>query len=212
MREASSQPAFVRAAVRVGREAGRLIAARRQILGQGWVGSVQRELPLRIQLVWPLAGEKATMRRVSPGRRRDGCSVCYALLSPLRELRRGLAGMAVVADVVARGRYPRRSARRSGRPRRAGGRPATARYSPTCQPVDKAAVTARTPRSAVATYRSRRGSRPRAAIASAMSRPSPMANTRLHAPYSGDRSSAPDRQRREQPHPEPSEMTSQKSD
>ena len=60
-----------------------------------------------------------------------------------------------------------------------------------CQPDDPTARTPSTPTNAAEVRRSRRESRPRAATASPISRPSPAASSRLHAPYIGILSRAP---------------------
>ena len=59
MGEAPIQPGLVTAVVGVRREPGGLIAPRGQVLGQGRIRGIERELPLGIELERPLAGEEA---------------------------------------------------------------------------------------------------------------------------------------------------------
>ena len=190
MGEAAIQPGLVIAAVGVRREPGGLIAPRGQVLGQGRIRGIERELPLGIELERPLAGEEAAMRGVRPRGGRQGAVDTGRPSAPTppgwawcpADSRRGSG--------CRRGRCPRRSARRCGRRRRRRQSGHRAGLRTACRPDERAARTTSRPRSAARIDRSGRESRPRAATASLIGRPSPAARSRLQAPYSGNLSRA----------------------
>ena len=106
MGEPASQPGLVIAAIGVRREPGGLIAPRGQILRQRRIRSVERELPLGIELERPLAGEEAAMRGVRPRGRRQGEVIPNALPRPPRQVGSGVPRIAVGAQVVGAHRVP----------------------------------------------------------------------------------------------------------
>src|SRR5262249_55920780 len=84
----------------IGDEAGRGVPAGTEELGQGGAGGAQPPEPLDVELVRPATGEQAGVRRQRPGRGGSSLIESNPLHRQSREVRRGVATVAVQAEVV----------------------------------------------------------------------------------------------------------------
>src|SRR4051812_23476672 len=98
MGEASIQPGLVTQVVGVRSETGGLITPARQVLSQRGTGRIEDVIPLGIELVGPLAGEEAAMRRVGKRGWSHGKLVTHTLLRPSFQVGGGAPGIAVDAQ------------------------------------------------------------------------------------------------------------------
>src|SRR5262249_32745499 len=98
MGEASSQAGLVIAARGVRCEPGGLIAPRGQVLGQGLIRTIKREIPLRVELERPPTGEEATMRGIRPWRRCDRGAIPNTPSGQLLQVGCGIPSVPITAQ------------------------------------------------------------------------------------------------------------------